>query len=196
MKKQDVSPPLRRLRSIGAAGIAQAQRRGHKRRAKRLHRKAARQRLDAQHKFSRMLVNRYEQIFVGDVSNAKLVKTRMAKSVLDAAWGQLKTQLQYKGQQAGRHVEVVNERYTTRACSGCGALTGPAGLDMLAVRRWVCGECGDSHDLDVNAARNILTVGLRCRASVRGNESSPPSARRAGHHRPRETGISAKAVAA
>lgn len=176
--------------------IAQSQRRGHKRQAKRLHRKATRQRQDAQHKFSRMLVNRYGQIFVGDVSSAKLVKTRMAKSVLDAAWGQLKTQLQYKGQQAGRHVEVVNERNTTRACSGCGALTGPTGLDMLAVRRWVCGDCGESHDRDVNAARNILTAGLRCRASVRGNESLPPSARRAGPHRPRETGISAKAVAA
>ena len=176
--------------------IAQAQRRGHKRQAKRLHRKATRQRQDAQHKFSRMLVNRYGQIFVGDVSSAKLVKTRMAKSVLDAAWGQLKTQLQYKGQQAGRHVEVVNERNTTRACSGCGSLSGPAGLDMLAVRRWVCVDCGDVHDRDVNAARNILTAGLRCRASVRGNESLPPSARRAGPHRPRETGISAKAVAA
>lgn len=176
--------------------IAQSQRRGHKRQAKRLHRKATRQRQDAQHKFSRMLVNRYGQIFVGDVSSAKLVKTRMAKSVLDAAWGQLKTQLQYKGQQAGRHVEVVNERNTTRACSGCGALTGPTGLGMLAVRRWVCGDCGESHDRDVNAARNILTAGLRCRASVRGNESLPPSARRAGPHRPRETGISAKAVAA
>ncbi len=176
--------------------IAQSQRRGHKRQAKRLHRKATRQRQDAQHKFSRMLVNRYGQIFVGDVSSAKLVKTRMAKSVLDAAWGQLKTQLQYKGQQAGRHVEVVNERNTTRACSGCGALTGPTGLDMLAVRRWVCGDCGESHDRDVNAARNILTAGLRCRASVRGNESLPPSARRAEPHRPRETGISAKAVAA
>lgn len=176
--------------------IAQAQRRGHKRQAKRLHRKAARQRLDAQHKFSTMLVRQYGQIFVGDVSSAKLVKTRMAKSVLDAAWGQLKTQLQYKGQQAGRHVEVVNERYTTRACSGCGSLSGPAGLDMLAVRRWVCVDCGDVHDRDVNAARNILTAGLRCRASVRGNESLPPSARRAGPHRPRETGISAKAVAA
>lgn len=176
--------------------IAQAQRRGHKRQAKRLHRKAARQRLDAQHKFSTMLVRQYGQIFVGDVSSAKLVKTRMAKSVLDAAWGQLKTQLQYKGQQAGRHVEVVNERNTTRACSGCGSLSGPAGLDMLAVRRWVCVDCDDVHDRDVNAARNILTAGLRCRASVRGNESLPPSARRAGPHRPRETGISAKAVAA
>lgn len=176
--------------------IAQSQRRGHKRQAKRLHRKATRQRQDAQHKFSRMLVNRYEQIFVGDVSSTKLVKTRMAKSVLDAAWGQLKTQLQYKGQQAGRHVEIVNEHYTTRVCSGCGSLSGPAGLDMLAVRQFECVDCGAIHDRDVNAARNILTTGLRCRASVRGNESLPPSARRAGPHRPRETGISAKAVAA
>ena len=161
--------------------IARAQRRGHKRQAKRLHRKAARQRLDAQHKFSTMLVRQYGQIFVGDVSSAKLVKTRMAKSVLDAAWGQLKTQLQYKGQQAGRHVEVVNERNTTRVCSSCGSASGPSGLRQLAVRQWVCGECGDSHDRDVNAARNILTAGLRCRASVSGNESptSPETARAA-----------------
>ncbi|MGP1665389.1 MAG: RNA-guided endonuclease InsQ/TnpB family protein, partial [Rhodanobacter sp.] len=81
--------------------IAQAQRRGHKRQAKRLHRKAARQRADAQHKFSTMLVRKYGQIFVGNVSSQRLAKTRMAKSVLDAGWGQLKTQLQYKGQQAG-----------------------------------------------------------------------------------------------
>lgn len=170
--------------------IAQAQRRGHKRQAKRLHRKATRQRQDAQHKFSRMLVNRYGQIFVGDVSSAQLVKTRMAKSVLDAAWGQLKTQLQYKGQQAGRHVEVVNERYTTRACSGCGSLSGPAGLDRLAVRQFECVDCGAIHDRDVNAARNILTTGLRCRASVRGNESSDspvPSSRLRKRRRETET---------
>ena len=44
----------------------------------------------------------------------KLAKTRMAKSVLDAGWGLLKTYLQYKGQQAGRCVLIVNERNTTR----------------------------------------------------------------------------------
>jgi putative transposase len=153
------------------AKIAQAQRRGHKRQAKRLHRKAVRQRQDAQHKFSTMLVSKYQQIFIGDVSSTKLVKTRMAKSVLDASWASLRNQLQYKGQQAGRAVEVVNEAYTTRACSSCGALTGPTGLDMLSVRQWECADCGESHDRDVNAARNIRTVGLRSRASVCGNES-------------------------
>jgi IS605 OrfB family transposase len=41
----------------------------------------------------------------------------MAKSVLDAGWGMLKAQLQYKGQQAGRSVQVVNKRNTSRTLS-------------------------------------------------------------------------------
>ena len=150
--------------------IAQAQRRGHRRQAKRLHRKAARRRADALHKFSRRIVDQYETIVVGDVSSQKLVKTRMAKSVLDSGWSLLKRLLQYKGEHAGRSVEVVSERNTTRACSVCGALLGPKGTDMLAVRHWDCSECGAEHDRDMNAARNILFVGLRKRASVSGNE--------------------------
>ena len=152
------------------ARIAQAQRRGHRRQAKRLQRKAARRRADALHQFSRRIVNQYETIFVGDVSSQKLVRTRMAKSVLDSGWCMLKRMLQYKGEHAGRSVEVVSERNTTRACSVCGALLGPTGMDMLAVRHWECSECGAGHDRDHNAARNIRYVGLRTQASVCGNE--------------------------
>jgi putative transposase len=130
------------------------------------------------HRFSTKLVKEYQNIVIGDVSSRKLVKTRMAKSVLDAGWGILKTQVLYKGQQAGRCVSILSERNTTRTCSGCGSLTGPAGLDMLVVRTWMCRECGVTHDRDVNAARNILSAG-RSPPSVGGNESSfsaaPPS---------------------
>ena len=136
--------------------IAQAQRRGHKRQAKRLHRRAARRRKDALHQFSRKIVDRYQTIVVGDVSAPKLARTRMAKSVLDSGWGMLKAQLLYKGQQAGRSVAVVSERYTSRACSQCGALSGPQGLRQAVVRAWRCRDCGVSHDRDENAARNIL----------------------------------------
>ena len=186
------------------AKIARAQRRGHKRQAKRLHRRAANRRRDAIHKFTRKIVDRYEFIVVGDVSSPKLAKTRMAKSVLDAGWGMLRTQLLYKGEHAGRVVKVVSERYTSRACSSCGTLTGPAGLDMLVVRRWGCAQCGALHDRDVNAARNILTVGLRCRGESPGSTQvlgkEPPSAgtsrkrdrvRRARPHRRCETGSDA-----
>jgi putative transposase len=175
--------------------IAMAQRRGHKRQAKRWHRKASRRRRDALHKFSRKIVERYQTILIGDVSSLKLVKTRMAKSVLDAGWGMLKTQLQYKGQQAGRSVLIIDERNTTRACSSCGALTGPTGLDSLVVRSWMCSGCGETHDRDVNAAKNILFAG-RCSPSVRGNESKPSEAPPSPTSRRRKARKSAMTVAA
>ena len=153
--------------------IAHAQRRGHRRQAKRLYRRAARRRADTLHKFSRKLVNQYQYIVVGDVSSQKLVKTRMAKAVLDSGCGMLKWFLQYKCEHAGRSVVVVSERNTTRECSFCNALTGPTGKDMLVVRHWRCPECATEHDRDQNSARNILRVGLRKRASVCGNGSSP-----------------------
>jgi putative transposase len=158
--------------------IAHAQRRGHRRQAKRLHRRAASRRRDALHKFSRQIVNQYQKIVVGDVSSPQLVKTRMAKSVLDSGWGMLKTMLQYKGQQAGRSVQIVSERDTSRTCSSCGSLTGPQGANGLRVRRWTCDRCGEWHDRDINAAKNILRR-AELPASVSGNESSslpvPPS---------------------
>ncbi|MGH2506920.1 MAG: RNA-guided endonuclease InsQ/TnpB family protein, partial [Ktedonobacteraceae bacterium] len=55
--------------------IGSAQRRGHKKQAKRLHMKVANQRKDALHKFSRKLVDENDLIVIGDVSSSKLTKT-------------------------------------------------------------------------------------------------------------------------
>jgi len=177
-----------------AVSLAQAQRRAHRRTARRIHRKIARCRGDALHKFSRSVVQRYQRIVVGDVSSPKLARTRMAKAVLDACWGRLRTQLLYKGQQAGRSVEVVSERFTTRACSQCGSHSGPQGLRQLVVREWTCADCGTAHDRDVNAAKNILAS--RCGRPWAGTSLRSQTARRAGHPRPRKTGISRLTAAA
>ena len=119
------------------------------------------------HKFSRKLVNQYGEIVVGDVSSTKLAKTKMAKSVYDAGWSQLKTMLEYKCAHAGIVFKVVRETNTTRACSSCGSLSGPQGVNGLRVRVWECVECGVLHDRDVNAARNILSLGAgRCPQEV------------------------------
>ena len=175
--------------------LAMAQRRGHQRQAKRLHRRMANRRKDALHQFSRKIVDRYQNIVVGDVSSAALVKTRMAKAVLDSGWSMLRTQLQYKGQQAGRSVLVVSERYTSVTCSSCGSLSGPRGVNGLIVRSWICSECGVTHDRDVNAARNIL-IGSRCLTSMCGNKSLPKVRASSRAYRPRETRKSAPAIAA
>ena len=140
-------------------------------------------------------VNTYQTIVVGDVSRVKLARTRMAKAVLDSGWGLLRTQLQVKGEHAGSSVRVVSERNTSRTCSACGALTGPAGVNGLRVRVWVCGECRCAHDRDVNAAKNILNrEGVS--SSVHGNESSPRHAPPSRTPRPRKAGIARVGAAA
>lgn len=142
-----------------ALGIAQ--RAGKKARVKALHAKIANRRKDALHKFSNTLVARCGVIVVGDVSSLKLVKTKMAKSVLDAGWGQLKTMLSYKCDHAGIFFKIVNERNTTQTCSTCKQLpeSRPRGIAGLGIREWTCCGCGATHDRDVNAAKNILALG-------------------------------------
>ena len=142
--------------------LAIAQRARNKTQVKTIYAKIANRRKDALHKFSRKLVNRCGEIYVGNVSSLKLVKTTMAKSVLDAGWGQLKTMLDYKCAHAGIVFKEVNEAYTTQTCSCCGALpdSRPRGIAGLGIRKWTCSACGVRHsDRDINAAKNILAVG-------------------------------------
>ena len=145
------------------AQLGMAQRAHKKQRIKTIHAKIGNQRKDMLHKFSAQLVKNNAAIFVGDVASAKLVKTKMAKSTLDAGWAMLKTMLEYKSHQAGIVFEVVNESYSTQTCSCCGAIpaSSPKGRAGLRIREWVCSECGTEHDRDINAAKNILAAGHR-----------------------------------
>jgi len=98
---------------------------------------------------------------MGNVGRLKRVKTTMAKSVLDAGWGQLKTMLDYKCAHVGIVFKEVDEAYTTQTCSSCGSLpeSRPKGIAGLGIREWTCSGCGVTHDRDINAARNILAAG-------------------------------------
>ncbi|WP_308367520.1 MULTISPECIES: transposase [unclassified Microbulbifer] len=140
-------------------GIAQRARKKHRMRA--IHARIRNRRKNDLHQFSRKLVDRSAAIFVGNVSSKQLVKTSMAKSVLDAGWGQLKTMLDYKCAHAGIVFEEVDESYTTQRCSCCGVIprSSPKGRAALGIREWTCCECGASHNRDLNAARNILALG-------------------------------------
>lgn len=62
---------------------------------------------------------------------------------------------------AGIVFKEVNESYTTQACSCCGCISdsSPKGRSGLRKREWTCDSCGEHHDRDINAAKNILAVG-------------------------------------
>lgn len=103
-----------------ALGIAQRAKK--KKRARAIHAKIKNQRKDALHQFSTQLVKHNAAIFVGDVASCMQVKTKMAKSTLDAGWAMLRAMLEYKSHQAGVAFEVVNESYSTQTCSCCAAV--------------------------------------------------------------------------
>jgi IS605 OrfB family transposase len=151
----------RRITDEFAVQLAVAQRANKRSRVKAIHAKIKNTRGDAIHKFTTSMAESYGAIFVGDVSSKKLVKTRMAKSVLDVSWGSLKIQLKYKADARSVVFEEVNEKYTTQMCSCCGIISAnsPKGRAGLGVREWSCAGCGTLHDRDVNAAKNILRLG-------------------------------------
>ena len=141
-------------------GIAQRAR--NKKRVRALHAKIANCRKDHLHKASSQLVKENALIVVGDLSAKKLVKTKMAKSVLDTGFSALKTLLKYNCENASVLFEEVNEAYTTQTCTCCGEITAssPKGRADLRIREWRCVECGTFHEnRDINSALNILALG-------------------------------------
>ena len=141
--------------------LGKAQQGKKKRQAKGIHAKIKNKRMDDLHKASTDIIKENKIIVVGKLSAKGLTKTKMAKSVHDAATTMFKTMLKYKASAHQRWYVEVDEANTTRTCSGCGVIpaSSPKGLKGLSIREWVCCECGAIHDRDVNAALNILRLG-------------------------------------
>jgi putative transposase len=139
--------------------VAQAQRGNRKQLVARLHERVSNRRKDYNHKVSREIVHHYAEVYITNdhlVGQAK----RFGKSIGDAGISQLRRFIAYKSDNHGRKCVLVDSRYTTMTCSICGSRSGPTGLSGLAVRSWVCTDCGSVHDRDVNSAMVILKTGL------------------------------------
>lgn len=116
------------------------------------HLHVANQRKDTAHKVSRSLVNQYQTIAVEDLQISNMLRNHhLAKSISDAGWNLFMNILMSKAAEAGREVVKVDPRYTSQACSECGAIV-PKPLSQ----RWHSCSCGCELHRDVNAARNIL----------------------------------------
>jgi len=123
----------------------------------RVHERIAWRRSDFTHQHSRRIVNRFDLICVEDLSiNRMLHNHCLAKSISDAAWGQFAELLSYKAAWAGRRYVAINPAYTSQDCSGCSHRQ----KMPLSERTYTCPCCGLVIDRDLNAALNILGVGL------------------------------------
>lgn len=127
----------------------------------RLHEKVSNCRMDYLHKCSIELIRKYDTICVEDLNVKGMVKNHhLAKSISDAGWGMFINMLTYKSEWNDKKVVKIDRFFpSSQTCSVCGYLN--KDTKKLSVREWECPSCHSHHDRDVNAAINILRVGLK-----------------------------------
>jgi len=117
---------------------------------------------DSLHKASHLIAHKLVErtVVVGNLSQRQMVmkEHRARNKHLNRAvfndWGlyTFNQMLMYKCQLYGKYLQFLDERNTSKACSGCGNLKAMP----LWKRTYCCTECGLIMDRDENSAVNIL----------------------------------------
>ena len=129
---------------------------------KRVSEKKRKKQRDSLHKASQLISHKLVErtVVVGDLSQRQMVmkehqeRNKYLNRAVFNDWG-LYTFLQmltYKCQLYGKDLQFLDERNTSKACSGCGHLQAMP----LWKRTYCCSECGLVMDRDENSAINIL----------------------------------------
>src|SRR5216683_282849 len=136
----------------------------------RIHARIADKRRDYQHKLSTRIIRENQTVCVESLAVKNMLENHcLAKAISDVGWGEFTRQLEYKAKWYGRTFIKIDRFYpSSKTCSACGHILEALTLD---VREWACPNCSVCHDRDINAAYNILAVGLT--ASVCGGRVRP-----------------------
>lgn len=129
-----------------------------------IHERIANRRKDFAHKISRQLVDKYGLIAFEDLNVKEMVQDPdYSKGISDVAWNTLLQMTQNKAEEAGCCVVLIPSYYTSQTCSLCGHVEAD---NRKSQAKFVCLKCGHAENADVNAAKNILGLGLQSVAST------------------------------
>ena len=126
-----------------------------------LHKHIQNQRNDYLHKLSKKIIDENQIICIEDLKVIDMEhKNKLARNISDASWSRLVSMLIYKADWYGRKVIKVPSTYpSSQLCSICGYKNSIT--KDLTIRKWTCPKCGSIHDRDINAAKNILSKGIK-----------------------------------
>jgi putative transposase len=120
------------------------------------HEKIRNQRKDYLDKVSSEIASKYSVVCVEDLNVKGMVRNRhLSRAIADCGWRTFKDMLRYK---CDTLIEVDRFFASSQTCGQCGIKN--AKVKNLAVRQWICPQCGAVHDRDKNASKNILREGL------------------------------------
>lgn len=123
--------------------------------------------MDRVQKVTTSLVKRFDIICIEDIKISQLTHNhKLARAIEHACWYEFRRILAYKCSWYGKKLVLVDKNNTTRCCWYCHTNNGKK-VAQLGVGYWECknSNCpfsrrGHGHDRDINAAINILLLGL------------------------------------
>lgn len=139
-------------------------------RVAKIHQKISDIRRDYLHQLSTQLVRENQTLVVEDLNVRGMMANHcLAGAIGDSGWSELVRQLTYKSAWYGRILIRIDRWFpSSKLCSACEFRNEAMPLD---IREWTCPQCGERHDRDTNAAKNILAAGLA--VTARGGDVSP-----------------------
>lgn len=110
------------------------------------------------------LLSSYDIIYMEDLTvNGMLKNHHIAKAIQDVGFFKFKEILKSKANANDKQVVLIDKFYpSSKTCSCCGYKNNDL---KLSDRNWQCPHCGEQHDRDLNAAKNILREGKRISAA-------------------------------
>lgn len=111
-------------------------------------------------KLTTYLCESYQVICIEDLNVSGMIKNHcLALSVSDMGFGEFRRQLKYKSALNGNAIIFVDRWFpSSKLCSGCGSIKEDL---TLSDREYVCENCGQVIDRDLNAAINLKNYGLK-----------------------------------
>ena len=153
-------------RVVGSCGWRKAQKQIDK-----LHRRIKNVRTDAHHKASKAAIIRHHTLGIESLNVRGMLQSRyQAKALSDAALSGLLNKIRYKAERYGTTLVLADQWYpSSKTCADCGQVNKALGRE----KEWTCPTCGQHHDRNHNAARNLLKLALgTVRPEVTTGESS------------------------
>ncbi len=115
---------------------------------KKVHRKITNQRRNFSHEVSRTLVDNFDLIIFEKLKIQNMMSNHhYAKSIADASWYQVQMFTRYKAEWAGKMVDFIDPKDTTKECSKCHKIN-----DMPIWKRTMECSCSNIEDRDVDSS--------------------------------------------